>query len=252
METPRPGVLTSYARLLPVMLADMRSMGPFYAFFSVLLPAGILFFVTTTGAATGPEQLRYLAGGALTISLSMGPAVLLCGRLGLAREHNEFDYWAALPVAKASLVLALCTAHLLFSVPGLVAMFVIAVAWLGVGVTGALAALPLVPLAVLAMAGVGAFFGSRAPNAIAGNLIGNLLLAVVLFLSPLMSRLDAYPGFLRPVTYAIPTTYVADAFRHVLDGGPTYLPFAVDLFVLGALAVALLTLTHRLLDWRGR
>ncbi len=258
VATPPPAVLSkpkivdAYRRLLPVTLADMRSIGPFYAFFSILLPAGILFFVSTTGTQTSPAALRYLAGGVFAASVCMGPAIMLCARLGLAREHNEFDYWASLPIPKVSLVLALCTAHLLFSLPGVLAMGVLAVSFLGVGPGGVLAALALAPLAALAMAGIGAFLGSRAPTAIVGNLIGNLLLAVVLFLSPLMSRLDAYPAFLRPVAYAVPATYVADAFRHVLGGEPTLLPFGADLAVLVGLAVVLLTLTHRLLDWRGR
>ncbi|MBV1850755.1 ABC transporter permease [Catellatospora tritici] len=245
----RPSALSAYLRLLPVVLAEFRTTGPFYVFFSVLLPAGILFFVNTSG---GDVDLRYLAGGALAASLAMGPAVMLCARLGLAREHHEFDYWATLPVPKVSLVLALCTGHLLFSLPGVAAMLALGWFLLGIPGTGVLAALPLVPLAALTLAGLGAFLGSRAPNSIVGNLIGNLVLAVALFLSPLMTRLDAYPALLKPVAYAIPTTYVADAFRHVFHAGPVLVPFWVDLAVMGGLTAALLVLTHRLLDWRGR
>jgi ABC-2 type transport system permease protein len=251
-DRDRPGAVRAYARLLPVVLADFRTTGPFYVFFSVLLPAGILFFVHTTGAGGSREELRYLAGGALAASLTMGPAVMLCARLGLAREHQEFDYWATLPVPKVSLVLALCTGHLLFSLPGVAAMLAIGYFLLGVPLSGVLAVLPLVPLAALAMAGIGAFLGSRAPNSIVGNLLGNLVLAVALFLSPVMTELSAYPAVLRAVAYAVPTTYVADAFRHVLDAGPTYAPLVVDIAVMGGLAALLVALTHWLLDWRVR
>jgi ABC-2 type transport system permease protein len=249
---PRPAVVHTYRMLLPVALADMRRVGPFYAFFSIVLPAGILFFVTTTGAAADVTSQRYLAGGALGASLAMGPALMLCARFGLARENNEFDYWASLPIPKVSLVLAMCTAHLLFSLPGVLTLGVLAMLFLEVSLPGILAALALVPLAALTMAGVGAALGSRAPTAVAGNLIGNMLLAVTLFLSPLMSRLDAFPPFLRPVAFAVPTTYVADALRHVLGGTPTYLPIGVDLAVLAGLSGMTLVLAHRLLDWRGR
>ncbi|NUR26923.1 MAG: ABC transporter permease [Catenulispora sp.] len=249
-ERTRPSGAGAYLRLLPVIMADFRTVGPFYVFLGVLLPAGILFFVHTSGGAANDADLRYLAGGALAASLTMGPAVMLCARLGLAREHREFDYWATLPIPKASLLLALCTGHLLFSLPGVVAMLAIGYFLLGVPAWGLLAALPLVPLAALTLAGVGAFLGSRAPNSIVGNMLGNLVLAVTLFLSPVMSQLDAYPAFLRPVAYVVPTTYVADAFRHVFDAGPVYLPFGVDLAVMAGLAVVLVALVHRLLDWR--
>jgi len=245
-------VFSAYLRLLPVALADLRRVGAFYAFFSILLPAGILFFVTTTGAATAPDAQRYIAAGALTASLAMGPALMLCVRFGIANENDEFDYWASLPVPRLSLILALVSAHLLFSLPGVLVLGVLALVFLGVTLPALLAALLLVPLAALAMTGVGAVLGARAPNSIAGNLLGNLLLATALFLSPLMNRIDAYPGFLRPVAFAVPTTYVADAFRHVLAAEPTYLPLAVDLAILAAIIAVGLTAVHRLLDWRGR
>lgn len=251
-EPARPSVFSAYLRLLPVALADLRRVGAFYAFFSILLPAGILFFVTTTGAATAPDAQRYIAAGALTASLAMGPALMLCVRFGIANENDEFDYWASLPVPRISLILALVSAHLLFSLPGVLVLGVLGLAFLGVTLPALLAALLLVPLSALAMTALGAVLGARAPNSIAGNLIGNMLLAAALFLSPLMNRIDAYPGFLRPVTFAVPTTYVADAFRHVLGGAPTYLPLAVDLAILVVLTVGGLTLVHRLMDWRGR
>lgn len=251
VPAPLP-VVAAFLREMPIVLAELRRVGAFYAFFSIVLPAGILFFVTTTGVSRDPGGLRYLAGGALAASLALGPAVMLCVRLGLANENDEFAYWASLPVPKISLVLAHSTGHLLFSLPGVVCLGLLAVASLEVAPLALVGALPLVPLAALAMVGIGALLGSRARNAITGNLISNLLIAVVLFLSPLMSRLDAYPGWLRPIAYLVPTTYVADAFRHVLGGDPTYLPFAVDLAVLLALTTGLLALAHRLLDWRGR
>ena len=247
----RRRVLDGYLRLLPVTLAEFRSTGAFYLFFSLLFPAGGLFFVVTSGAGTGPDDLRYLAGGALAASLAMGPAVMLCSRLGLAREHREFDYWASLPVSKTSLVLALCTAHLVFSLPGVAAMLVLAGVFLAVPGWGLVGVLPLLPLATVALAGVGAFVGSRAPTGVAGTLLGNLMLTLFLFASLLMTRLDAYPAFLRPVVYLVPTTYVADAFRHLV-GGRTVLPVGVDVAVLAAVAVGTLWFTHRRLDWRSR
>jgi ABC-2 type transport system permease protein len=243
--------LRSYRRLVPVMLADFRSTGGFYLFFSLLLPAGVLYFVLTSAGATDSAARRYFAAGAVATSLAMGPAVMLSARLGLARENREFDYWATLPVSKAGYVLALSTAHLAFSLLGVVAMLVLAVVFLGVPASGALGALALIPLAVVALAGLGAFVGSRAPSGIAGTLLGNLMLGVFLFLSPMMTHWDAYPAVLRPVAYAIPTTYIADAFRHAM-GAATDLSLGTDVAVLAAVAVAGLWLTHRFLDWRVR
>jgi ABC-2 type transport system permease protein len=242
-------LLRSYRRLVPVMLADFRSTGGFYLFFSLLLPAGVLYFVLTSAGATDDAARLYFAAGAVATSLAMGPAVMLSARLGLARENREFDYWATLPVSKAGYVLALSTAHLAFSLPGVVGMLVLAVVLLGVHVSGALWALALIPLAVVALVGLGAFVGSRAPSGIAGTLLGNLLLGAFLFLSPMMTHWSAYPAVLRPVAYAIPTTYMADAFRHAM-GAATDLSLTTDVAALVAVAVAGLWLTHRCLDWR--
>jgi ABC-2 type transport system permease protein len=79
------------------------------------------------------------------------------------------------------------------------------------------------------------------------NIIMNFLVMPMLFLSGAMYPVTAMPSALRHLTLANPLTYGIDAFKHVLlrNGtpplGPEF-PILLDLFVVSAVSVVMLTL----------
>ncbi len=80
--------------------------------------------------------------------------------------------------------------------------------------------------------------------------MANILMAVVIFLSPILIPPESVPAILRVTATIMPTTDVADAFRSALAGnfgpGLTY-----DVLILLAYVTGFLTLVHRKLDWRA-
>jgi ABC-2 type transport system permease protein len=64
----------------------------------------------------------------------------------------------------------------------------------------------------------------------------------MIFLCGLFFPVAALPAFLRPVSYALPITYGADALHAAVHGGNA-LPVAVDLALLGAFCAALFAAT---------
>jgi ABC-2 type transport system permease protein len=79
------------------------------------------------------------------------------------------------------------------------------------------------------------------------NIIMNFLVMPMLFLSGAMYPVTAMPSALRHLTLANPLTYGIDAFKHVLlrNGtpplGPEF-PLFLDLFIVSAVSVVMLTL----------
>jgi ABC-2 type transport system permease protein len=71
----------------------------------------------------------------------------------------------------------------------------------------------------------------------------------MMFLSGLFFPLSLLPGWIRPVTHALPLTYLADALRQVMVGAtPTY-PLGLDLAVLGGWLAACTLLALRWFKW---
>ena len=250
---PRRSVVDAtrqYAGLVRVLLAEYRSTWFFHAFFSLLLPVGLVYFFTTLSSDIGRDRAIYLVGSNLATSIAFGPASMTITKIGWGRHNREFDYWAALPVPKVALVLALVSVALLFAIPGVAGTYVVGCLLLGLPLGGGLAFVPLVPLAALSLAGFGAFLGTYAKDGPTAGILANLLIGFVTFLSPMAVPAAELPAPLRLIAPLAPTTHAADAFRAALGGrlGPA---FATDTVLLAVFAVAFLWLVHHRLDWRA-
>ncbi len=244
-------VTQQYIILLRVLLAGYRTTWFFHVFGGLLIPISFAFFIVALGAAGSSEKAVYLLGGNMALSIATGPTTFLISKIGWARQSKEFHYWIALPVAKLLLVLAIVSVALLFALPGLLGIYVFGSLLLGLPFkASSWVLLPLIPLGVLPLAGLGALLGLFAKSGEVANVFSNLLIIFVGILSPVMVPLASLPVPLRIISQFMPITYVADAFRAVL-GGYQGTNIALDLILLVLFSAVLLTITYFRLDWRN-
>lgn len=244
------GWIGQFAKLVQVMLAEYRATWVYHAIFGLFMPIGLIFFLKMTGLGASREQAVFLLGGQMALSIAWGPTMMMVGRVGWGRQNREFDYWAALPVSKLALVLAMVTVYLLFALPGLAGIYLLGSLMLGLPLAMVPAFIILVPLSALSLSGLGAFLGAYAKDGQTANVIGNMFMGVVAFLTPMMIPMEAMPAPLRVAAKAVPVTYVADAFRIALAGHWTS-RMGTDILVIAAFTVAALVLVHVKLDWRN-
>jgi ABC-2 type transport system permease protein len=239
-----------YLILLRVLLTEYRTAWFLQVFGGLLIPISFAFVIVAVGGATSPEKAIYLLGGNMALSIATGPATFLILKIGWAQRSKEFHYWIALPIPKLLLVLALVSIAQLFALPGQLGVYVFGNLLFGLPFSGAAWALvPLIPLGVLPLTGVGALLGLFARSGETASILSNCLIILVGVLSPVMLPLEALPVPLRILSQFMPTTYVADAFRAVLGGQGTNLAF--DLIILALFSAVLLTITYFRLDWRN-
>jgi ABC-2 type transport system permease protein len=239
-----------YVILMRVLLAQYRLTWSIQVFGGFLIPMSFALVIVAVGGTGNRDAAIYLLGGNMALSIATGPAAFLITRTGWARQNKEFHYWIALPVAKLLLMLAIVMVALLFALPGLLGIYVLGSLLLGLPFqASAWAIIPLIPLGVLPLTGLGALLGIAAPNGEIANTLSNVMVVFVGVLSPVVLPLESLPVPLRILSQFIPTTYVADAFRAVLGGQGTHL--ALDLVILTLFSVIILTLTYFRLDWRN-
>lgn len=236
---------------LASLLSSYRSDWFFHLFAGLILPIALIFFARGITSSLSHEQAIFFLGGNLAISLAFGPTTFLIGKLGYAKQNREFEYWIALPMPKMVLVLAIIAVALLFALPGIIGTYLLGSLMLGLPLTGGWALILLVPLSTLSLAGMGALIGSSAPNAQTANLIANLMITIVGFLSPMMIPLERLPLPLHFTAWLLPTTYIADAFRQVLAGSFNS-TLLLDVLVLIASSVILLLIAAWRIDWRAK
>ncbi|MFZ5823418.1 MAG: ABC transporter permease [Bacillota bacterium] len=79
--------------------------------------------------------------------------------------------------------------------------------------------------------------------------IGQAVQFPMMFLSGILFPVEMLPEFLRPVTAAMPLTYLGDALRQTMLGAAPLYPLWVDLTVLGGVLVVMAALSVRLFRW---
>lgn len=111
----------------------------------------------------------------------------------------------------------------------------------------------LLPVVVLLGTAVfvvlGILLAGLAPGSEALGTMGQLVQFPMMFLSGIFFPMEMLPGFLRPVTDAIPLTYLADALRQTMVGMPPLHALSLDLAVLGGWLVVLGALAWRFFRW---
>lgn len=243
--------LSTFGDLFFIQFASVRTSWQWFFLVSSVIPLGLLFFLRSVAMTTNPAIILYYITGNVIISLMLNSLAMLAGQLAWAKQTNTFDFYAGLPVSRVALILAIVSIALLFAIPGMILLLILG---------GALFAMPLAPnplvilvllLAPLALSGLGALIGVLAPNQQVSNVVTNLSLVVVMFLSPVLAPASALPGVLRITSWLLPPTYAAEALRVTLAGHVTGVVWR-DLAVLILFTVASLYLVTGRLDWRSR
>lgn len=251
---PRPRytpliILRQYSVMVLTMLSSYRSSWYFHLFANTLLPLALVFFARAILGHADSQQAIFMLGGNMAMSITFGPTLFLIGQLGWSKQNKDFEYWVALPVSKTMLFIAIVSVSLVFALPGLLGTYIFGSLLLGLPFTGGWLLILLVPLSALSLTGLGALLGSISPNGQTSNLIGNLMLTFVGFLSPMLIPLQNLPAPLQVVARFIPTTYIADAFRVALGWhSPTPLP--LDILILILSTIILLAIAQWKIDWR--
>jgi ABC-2 type transport system permease protein len=239
-----------YRVMFLTMLASYRGNWFFYIFAGAFLPVSLVFFAKSILGSANTQQAIYLLGGNMAMSIAFGPALFLISQIGWQKQNKDFQYWVTLPIPKMLLFVAIITVSVLFALPGLLGTYIAGCLMLGLPFTGGLLLVVLIPLSALSLTGLGALLGSISPNGMTSNMIGNLFLTVVGFLSPMLIPLQNLPGLLQFTSRFIPTTYIADAFRISLgwQGSSSLL---LDIVVLVVTTVVFMGIAQWRIDWRS-
>lgn len=241
--------LRQYILVIRVLLTEYRQTWFVQVFMGLLLPIGIAFFLKSIGNVNTTERAVFLFGGNLATSIVFGPTCFLIQKVGWARCIHGFDYWVALPLPKLTLLFAMISVAFFFAFPRVAGVYVFGSLLFGLPFTNSLLFLPLMPLGVLSLAGLGALLGCSVPNGQAATSISNVLIVFVSFLSPMMIPASYLPLPLRIISLFVPTTYVADAFRAVL-ANQLDMHLAFDVLIILRFSGAFLALAYLRLDWR--
>jgi ABC-2 type transport system permease protein len=235
--------------LLFIQLASIRSWWYWFVLSGLVFPLSILAFVLYVGGGQGVADRMYLIAGDATIGLIIGPVQMLASRVGYMRAQHELEYYATLPIQRLALVLAIGAMNALVAVPGLIGVLAAGALFLNLPLSVSPWLVPVCFLASFSLAGFGAAIGVLSKDGNQANAVGNVLMVLLMFFSPVMVRSSALPEVLRWLGYLMPTTYAAAAIRGFIGAGAGTSPWLAVL-VLAAYSALLYFLVVTRLDWR--
>jgi ABC-2 type transport system permease protein len=200
----------------------------------VILLRGVVHRHDVTASAS-------IVAGSTILVVAFVALNLLAQRFGALRASAALDYYAALPVSPAAVVLGTASSYASFTLPGALVTAVVGVAIYGLPLAHLWVVLPAVVVAGVALAGVGAALGLLLPRSELATVAGQLGMTAVLFLGIIAPT--HLPVVVRGVRAVVPGILAVDAFADSLrvhtDWTGVVVRLAVTLgYGLVALAVA--------------
>jgi ABC-2 type transport system permease protein len=199
----------------------------------------------------GPETLGYILTGNMVVSLMFGNMGNVESHFSFMRLRGVLEYFAALPVRKGALVLAVALAFLLLCLPPLAVTLLVGSLLLDLQLGLHPLLVVVIPACALPLSGIGAFIGCRVRDPSQGGALTLLATIVMVALGPVVVPPSRLPDPMIVLGYLSPATYAASAFRQALLGPVTW-RIGLDLGVLACATAAVYLRVGRTMDWRQR
>jgi len=224
LQAPELGRRTSLwpatAAVYSAQLARVKvARGPLL-FVATLQSLGIMLLVRGVVGRHDRLASSAVVAGSTVLVVAFVALNLLAQRFGALRAARALDYYAALPIPTAAVVLGAAASYATVTVPGVVITAVTGTALYGLSFVHLWLLLPVVVVSATALAGVGAALGLAAPRAELATVAGQLAMTAVLFLAVIPP--SHLPLVLRAIRVIVPSTLAVDAFAAGLRGSATF------------------------------
>lgn len=237
--------MTTWIAFWNILIKDMRTyyLKPPNISWGILFPLAwtAMFFIKSGG---GAHHFPEILPGVVAVSILFGTTSMLAVTVTFEKKNRSFERLLLAPISLT---------HLMLAKTGGAIVFGIANAFVPVGLCAFFADLShlrwlsfvgAVVLIAAASAFLGLFIAVAVSEVFEAQTFSNFFRFPMIFLCGLFFPIDRLPAPLRPLAYALPLTYGADALHGAVEGRAV-LPIALDLAVLAAFCVLLFAASLR-------
>lgn len=169
--------------------------------------------------------------------------------LSLAKHSGHFVFYSSLPISKVNFIISKLISGFIMTLPSVLIMTFLGQIIFGITLNFSWIVLPIMVLCIGCCVGLGMLIGFLSPNHQVTNLGSQSFMMLVSFLTPIMIPIEQLPIVLQYVSYAIPTTYVAESFHTLFTTGWEN-SVGLNMIILGGFFVLCLSLVLWKMDWR--
>ena len=215
---------------------------------------GLLFPLAWTGmffirSGAGIDDARTLLPGVITLSVLFGATSLLAVTVTFEKKGRSFERLLLAPIPIELLMLAKTMGAILFGIANGFVPILLAAFLTGLSGIDWLALVTAIALVAVTSTFMGLFIAVSVSEVFEAQTFSNFFRFPMLFLCGLFFPIESLPAMLRPLAYALPPTYGADALRTSIMGAglmPLWLDFtALALFALALFGLSLLNIRRK-------
>jgi ABC-2 type transport system permease protein len=237
---PRVGFLAAISAVAAGQLGRVRVARAPLLFVATVQSLGLVVLLRGVVHRHDVATSASIVAGSTILVVAFVALNLLAQRFGALRANAALDYYAALPVPPAAVVLGTAASYASFTVPGAVITAVVGVSIYGLPFGHLWVVLPAIAVAAVALSGVGALLGLCLPRSELATIAGQLGMTAVLFLGIIAPT--HLPLVLRGLRAIVPGILAVDALADSLRAHTDWTGVVVRLAVTlgyGAVALAL-------------
>lgn len=235
--------------LLRIEYANARESWLWSVVMVSFFPMVTTFFLKFFMADASPEEVRHVIAGSMVFPIIVMGIHTLAQELATSKHSGHFVFYASLPISKVNFVLATLVSGFCRTLPSVAITSILSQFIFGVRLNYSLALLPVVFLSVGSCVGLGMLMGFLSPNRQFTDMLGNLAMMILSFLTPVYMPVSQLPKVMQWISYLFPTTYVADSLRTLFTAGWQG-NVAVNMLILLGFTLGFGALVLWKMDWR--
>lgn len=235
--------------LFRIQFALIRDSWVIVVLLATSFPLTTILFMKFFVPSPTPEMMVQIIAGNMIFGVIIMGLNSMGQEISMQKHQGHFTFYASLPILKINFVAANLLRGLMSTLPSFVLMGVIGYWIYGVDIQLSWALPMVMLLSLTSIVGLGVCIGFWSPNQQLTNMLVQLLMMAVTFLSPVMVGMDQLPKALQVISYIFPTTYAADAMRIVLLQGWTN-AVMLDCLMMLLYTCGTVFIVNKLVSWR--
>lgn len=215
------------------------------SFFPLVTALFLRFFLRNPS----PVVVREVITGSMVWPIIIMGISTLSQELSMAKHSGHLVFYTSLPISKLSFVVAKWIGGFVVTLPSILITALLGQLMFGITLHYSFMVLPVLGLSIGVCVSIGLLMGFLSPNHQLTSMIAQLLLMILTFMTPVYVPMSQLPKAMQYISYALPTTYVADALRTLFTSGWQG-NVLTDSIVLAGFLVAGVVLILSRMDWR--
>ncbi|AZR74208.1 hypothetical protein BBF96_12850 [Anoxybacter fermentans] len=234
-----------------IFLRTLRFYGLFTYVLSIFFPIAMLGFLKLLYGPFSVKKAYFIIAGNIVMSIVSICVTTLGQVITNMKRDNAIEFYAALPIINLSIIMGISLAYLIINFPSFIVVLFAGMIIFQVKIIPHIGLVLFIIATAWSLSGIGAIIGTYSKNIQAGTILSLVIGFSFYMLAPVYFSREAFPIYIRWITWFIPSTYSAEGVRATLFGYFTMREF-FNLLVLILFGVVLNILVLRKFQFRKK